>query len=126
MFVRVSNGDIGFLLFIFSSFFFLANRYLQKYPQIKNIIQQRFSYVFVDEMQDMEAHQYDLLEKLFYDDGNSTSVFQRIGDKNQSIYSSVKSYCIWKDRQEVLSLTKSYRLRASNMCIEGLYTFLLF
>ena len=94
----------------FDDAYFLANRYLQKYPQIKNIIQQRFSYVFVDEMQDMEAHQYDLLEKLFYDDGNSTSVFQRIGDKNQSIYSSVKSYCIWKDRQEVLSLTKSYRL----------------
>ena len=94
----------------FDDAYFLANRYLQKYPQIKNIIQQRFSYVFVDEMQDMETHQYDLLEKLFYDDGNSTSVFQRIGDKNQSIYSSVKSYCIWKDRQEVLSLTKSYRL----------------
>lgn len=94
----------------FDDAYFLANRYLQKYPQIKNIIQQRFLYVFVDEMQDMETHQYDLLEKLFYDDGNSTSIFQRIGDKNQSIYSSVKSYCIWKDRQEVLSLTKSYRL----------------
>lgn len=94
----------------FDDAYFLANRYLQKYPQIKNIIQQRFSYVFVDEMQDMETHQYDLLEKLFYDDRNSTSIFQRIGDKNQSIYSSVKSYCIWKDRQEVLSLTKSYRL----------------
>ena len=94
----------------FDDAYFLANRYLQKYPQIKNIIQQRFSYVLVDEMQDMETHQYDLLEKLFYDDGNSISVFQRIGDKNQSIYSSVKSYCIWKDRQEVLSLTKSYRL----------------
>lgn len=89
----------------------MANRYLQKYPQIKNIIQQRFSYVFVDEMQDMEIHQYDLLEKLFYDDGNSTSIFQRIGDKNQAIFNNIESNEVnWIDRGNNLVLTNSYRL----------------
>ena len=84
---------------------------MQKYPQIKNIIQQRFSYVFVDEMQDMETHQYDLLEKLFYDDGNSTSIFQRIGDKNQAIFNNIESKEVnWIDRENNLTLTNSHRL----------------
>lgn len=95
----------------FDDAYFLANRYLQKYPQIKNIIQQRFSYVFVDEMQDMETHQYDLLEKLFYDDGNSTSIFQRIGDKNQAIFNNIESKEVnWIDRENNLTLTNSHRL----------------
>ena len=95
----------------FDDAYYLANRYLQKYPQIKNIIQQRFSYVFVDEMQDMETHQYDLLEKLFYDDGNSTSIFQRIGDKNQAIFNNIESNEVnWIDRGNNLVLTNSHRL----------------
>ena len=95
----------------FDDAYYLANRYLQKYPQIKNIIQQRFSYVFVDEMQDMETHQYDLLEKLFYDDGNSTSIFQRIGDKNQAIFNNIESKEVnWIDRENNLTLTNSHRL----------------
>ena len=95
----------------FDDAYFLANRYLQKYPQIKNIIQQRFSYVFVDEMQDMEIHQYDLLEKLFYDEGNSTSIFQRIGDKNQAIFNNIESSEVnWIDRENNLTLTNSHRL----------------
>lgn len=95
----------------FDDAYFLANRYLQKYPQIKNIIQQRFSYAFVDEMQDMEIHQYDLLEKLFYDEGNSTSIFQRIGDKNQAIFNNIESNEVnWIDRENNLTLTNSHRL----------------
>ena len=95
----------------FDDAYFLANRYLQKYPQIKNIIQQRFSYIFVDEVQDMEIHQYDLLEKLFYDDGNSTSKFQRIGDKNQAIFNNIESSEVnWIDRGNNLVLTNSHRL----------------
>ena len=70
----------------FDDAYFLANYYLIKYPDIKNILQKRFKYVFVDEMQDMEIHQYKLLESIFYDEGNCTSVFQRIGDKNQAIF----------------------------------------
>ena len=90
--------------------YFLAEMYLRNFPSIKTILQKRFSFVFVDEMQDMETHQYNLLEKVFYDDGNSVSEFQRIGDKNQAIYNSVKADDIWVDRPEVLRLNGSQRL----------------
>ncbi|WP_410683756.1 UvrD-helicase domain-containing protein [Chitinophaga filiformis] len=35
------------------------------YPQILPILRERFQYVFVDEMQDMSANQFQLLETLF-------------------------------------------------------------
>ena len=95
----------------FDDAYFLAKAYLFHFPKIKEIIQKRFSYVFVDEMQDMETHQYDLLEKLFYDDGNSTSIFQRIGDKNQAIFNNIESNEVnWIDRGNNLVLTNSHRL----------------
>lgn len=95
----------------FDDAYFLAKAYLFYFPKIKEIIQKRFSYVFVDEMQDMETHQYDLLEKLFYDDGNSTSIFQRIGDKNQAIFNNIESNEVnWIDRENNLTLTNSHRL----------------
>lgn len=87
-----------------------AEYYLHKIPLIKEIIQKRFSFVFVDEMQDMDTRQYNLLEKLFYDDGKSLSKFQRIGDKNQAIYNSVKAFDVWQDRANVLRLNGSHRL----------------
>lgn len=88
----------------------LAECYLSKKPIIKEIIQRRFPMVFVDEMQDMDTHQYSLLEKIFFDEGNSRSIIQRIGDKNQAIYNSVKATDVWEDRADVLRLTGSQRL----------------
>ena len=93
--------------------YFLAELYLKYFPDIKNILQKRFSNVYVDEMQDMDTHQYNLLEKLFFDQGNSLSIFQRIGDKNQAIYNSVKATEIWSDRLEILRLSGSQRLSKS-------------
>lgn len=90
--------------------YFLAERYLKNFPGIKTILQNRFSFVFVDEMQDMETHQYNLLENIFYGNGNSVSIIQRIGDKNQAIYNSVKADNIWVDRAEILRLNGSQRL----------------
>jgi hypothetical protein len=90
--------------------YFLADIYISKIPIIKTILQNRFSFVFVDEMQDMDTHQYNLLEKIFFDEGNSVSKFQRIGDKNQAIYDSVKADNVWVDREEILTLTGSQRL----------------
>ncbi len=87
-----------------------AEYYLHKIPFIKGILQKRFSLVFVDEMQDMDTHQYNLLEKIFFDEGNSISKIQRIGDKNQAIYNSVKATDIWQDRADVLRLNGSQRL----------------
>lgn len=72
----------------FDDAYLLALKYLKKYPIIKHLLQSRFRYVFVDEMQDMDKHQYEILENIFYDGGNSKSIYQRIGDKNQAIFSS--------------------------------------
>ncbi len=84
--------------------------YLHKKPLVKAILQKRFPFVFVDEMQDMDTHQYNLLEKIFFNGGNSTSIIQRIGDKNQAIYNSVKALDVWVDRADVLKLSGSQRL----------------
>lgn len=84
--------------------------YLHKIPLIKELLQKRFSFVFVDEMQDMDTHQYNLLEKIFYDDGNSVSIIQRVGDKNQAIYYSVKADDVWNDRADILRINGSQRL----------------
>jgi hypothetical protein len=90
--------------------YFLAELYLKEIPNIKTILQKRFAFVFVDEMQDMDTHQYNLLEKIFYDNGNSLSKIQRIGDKNQAIYNSVKANDVWVDRTDILRLNGSQRL----------------
>lgn len=90
--------------------YFFAEAYLQEFPSLKDILQKRFPFVFVDEMQDMDAHQYNLLENIFYENGNSTSKYQRIGDKNQAIYNSVKATEVWTDRLEILRLSGSQRL----------------
>ncbi len=96
----------------FDDAYYLANRYIRNYPQVKRLLQKRFSYVFVDEMQDMALHQYKILEEIFYDKGNSTSVYQRIGDMNQAIYSSSdpNHEFVWKNRHQPMRLSKTYRL----------------
>jgi len=88
----------------------LGKSYIQEIPLVKTLLQKRFRYVFVDEMQDMDEHQYNLLESIFHDGGKSISIYQRIGDKNQAIFNSVKVSDIWKDRELVLPLKGSQRL----------------
>ena len=60
----------------------------------------------------MDHHQYALLEALFCDGGRNGCAYQRIGDKNQAIYSpnEVKIDETWSDRGNVLHLTGSHRL----------------
>lgn len=84
------------------------------YPKMKLILQERFKFVFVDEMQDMDTHQYNLLETIFYDDGSSKSVYQRIGDINQAIYSGeVHTDEVWEFRGTPLTINGSHRLSAN-------------
>jgi DNA helicase-2/ATP-dependent DNA helicase PcrA len=101
-------------LLSFEDCYFYANKYSEKLPQIKNIIQHRFKYIFVDEMQDLEKYQIDIIDEIFFEE-NSKSVIQRIGDINQSIYNSskkVKIECDWKTRREMY-LNDSNRLTKS-------------
>lgn len=106
--IKKSIRDSGHISF--DEAYIFADEYINKFPCILNVIQERFSYVFVDEVQDMDLKQYSLLEKVFAVDGDKVS-FQRIGDLNQAIYHDNGSAGdIWKNRSEVLTLASSRRL----------------
>lgn len=70
--------------------FYFAEWYIKNYSNIKQILQSRFKFVFIDEMQDLEKFQIDIIDKLFLGESSRT-VIQRIGDLNQAIYNSGKS-----------------------------------
>lgn len=91
--------------------FNLSNYYISNNPQVKVILQERFKYVFIDEMQDLEKFQIDIIDSIFFL-GNSKTIIQRIGDINQSIYNSgknIKDNCDWQPRNQIY-LTGSNRL----------------
>lgn len=97
----------------FDDAYFLADVYLQKFPKIKIIIQKRFKYVFIDEMQDVDYHQYNLLENIFYDNNNSHSIYQRIGDKNQAIFNgdvSLEEIWVCRENDRTKNINGSQRL----------------
>ena len=96
--------------------YLLAKNYLAFYPEVIPLMQKRFSFVFVDEMQDMDEYQYEILEKIFYEENKSNTKYQRIGDKNQSIYNGdAKDKNFWENRkpEDVLPLSASQRLSPS-------------
>lgn len=97
----------------FNDAYCLAMQYMEAFPQIKDIMRKRFSHIFVDEMQDMDTHQYKLLELLFIDSGQPVACYQRIGDKNQAIFNGdAGDRNVWQDRDTVLHLSGSHRLSA--------------
>lgn len=94
--------------------YFLAERFIMDVPRIINLLRSRFRFVFVDEMQDMERHQYDLLEQLFGNGESASCHYQRIGDKNQAIFGGKAAMDdFWVDRDRLLQLTGSHRLNPS-------------
>lgn len=100
----------------FDDAYYLAEKYIGRFPGIIPIIQHRFKFIFVDEMQDMAPHQYELLETIF--NTAPHSCYQRIGDKNQAIFASkVTAANHWIDRPQVLQLTGSHRLTPENAAI---------
>ncbi|MHC4517210.1 MAG: UvrD-helicase domain-containing protein [Planctomycetota bacterium] len=87
----------------------LARVYLETAPRLQHILARRFPFAFVDEMQDMQGRQYALLETMF--SAPSVRAYQRVGDKNQAIYSDeVMVDEIWTPRSTELRLTGSQRL----------------
>ncbi|WP_457644299.1 UvrD-helicase domain-containing protein [Persephonella sp.] len=95
----------------------LANLYIKEFPRIKRLLQKRFKFVFVDEMQDMNKALYDLLESLFFKKHTIGHVYQRIGDINQAIYSekNFSDELIWdSENRKILKLKGSHRLSPFN------------
>lgn len=111
--IKKELRENGFLCF--DDAYILAQEYLEKFPGIINILRKRFRYIFVDEMQDMDKHQYDMLEKLF---GDAIGIsYQRIGDKNQAIFNAESEMLdIWQERN-VKELNGSHRLHPDAACI---------
>ncbi|WP_158634587.1 UvrD-helicase domain-containing protein [Flavobacterium tiangeerense] len=101
--------------------FNLSKWYLQNFPRIKEQLQHRFKYVFIDEMQDLEEYQIDIIDNIFFNEESQTIV-QRIGDPNQSIYNKVKDECDWKPRN-IKYLNGSKRLSPKNAELINCFTY---
>ncbi|WP_312394368.1 UvrD-helicase domain-containing protein [Chryseobacterium sp.] len=123
-YVELENWKISLLsqgILSYKDSFDISKRYLNFYgvQHIKSILQHRFKFVFIDEMQDLDLDQVELIENIFFDE-KSPTIIQRIGDKNQSIFSSksLESETVWKTRSEInpekyplnFTLNNSYRL----------------
>jgi superfamily I DNA/RNA helicase len=86
----------------------LSLKYLEDFPNMKEVFQNRFKYVFVDEVQDTDDRQFKILDILF---SNSGVVVQRIGDKNQEIFSGSKSEASgWQVSSDYLEIKNTKRL----------------
>lgn len=96
----------------FEDAYYLWDKYVEQFPKIKNILQSRFKYVFVDEMQDMWEHQIKILENIFYKKYILKHSFQRIWDINQAIYWwSVKAENLWTNNwRKKLEIIWTHRL----------------
>lgn len=83
--------------------FLLSKEHLDNHPELKFILEKRFNFVFIDEMQDLEKYQIDIIDDIFKSKDSNT-ILQRIGDINQSIYSSgkkVKVEADWEPREQM-------------------------
>jgi len=90
----------------------LALEYLDTFPEIVEVFQKRFQYVFIDEVQDTDDKQFEILDRLF---SNSNVVVQRIGDKNQEIFSSLNSNASgWEIADDFLEIKNTKRLSKQN------------
>ena len=95
----------------FDDAYFLAEYMIEKTPNCIRIVKNRFKFIFIDEMQDMDIHQYNLLEKIFTQEEDNLCVVQRIGDINQAIFNGFSnSKGIWHFRENVKYLKGSHRL----------------
>jgi len=123
-YLELEKWKLGLLsegILSFRDSFDISKRYLNlpSSVDLKNILQSRFRYVFIDEMQDLDMDQVKLIEDIFFT-VDSDTIIQRIGDRNQAIYSSSSLQCesVWKTRNESdperfpadLSLNNSHRL----------------
>jgi len=88
--------------FLFVESFVHGYEYLKHNPILKDIISQRFQFVFLDEAQDCSEIQLKVLNELFRE--NSKTIFQQIGDVNQAITET-----IWKAHDPWLYLRQSMR-----------------
>jgi hypothetical protein len=94
----------------FDDAYALAYQYIQQFPQISSLISIRFKYVFIDEMQDTDVHQNQIFDTIFC---SGQTIVQRIGDKNQAIYTyDVREELVWQPKK-LIYINGSKRLSQS-------------
>jgi hypothetical protein len=71
--------------FCYGEMFLWAAELLDRAPQMREALRERFPFLFIDEVQDTSEQQSALLFRLFMDGGNPV-IRQRFGDSNQAIY----------------------------------------
>lgn len=100
--------------FCYDEIFVLAEAMLAQQPELPAILQQRFPFVFVDEMQDTTEQQNHFLGRLFPRNIESVCI-QRIGDPNQAIFEGgVKPIAeAFPEPQRCIVIADSFRLPAS-------------
>lgn len=92
----------------FNDAYCLSEYYLDKSPTIKEAFQERFKFVFIDEMQDTATHQSKIINTLFK--GSDRTIVQEFGDPNQAIYEYDGQKGKWEyDENDCLHLAKSKR-----------------
>lgn len=104
--LKVKNDILELGVLHYDDCYYLAEEYIQKYPEAINVLRKRFKYILIDETQDLQHHQLNLIDKIFY---NSSCVLQRIGDPNQAIYNVVTDTCCWIPRNPMY-INNSLRL----------------
>ena len=82
-----------------------AEAYLQKFPDLPKVLNTRFPWIFVDEMQDTNNAQSKLLNRVFPE----TQVIQRFGDINQAIFREWET----EESQETFPVPESLSLSQS-------------
>ena len=76
----------------YSDAYVYAKDYLNCAPFLTDSFSSRFKYVFIDEMQDSDAHQLQIIEKIF---NKEKTVIQYFGDPHQAIFNKAKAEGIW-------------------------------
>ena len=97
--------------------YYYWEQYLELFPKIKKIIQNRFKFVFVDEMQDMTSIQKWILDKIFLEKYVLNHCYQKIWDTNQAIFTEDWSWEEVEEKNkntEAIQLNWSHRLTSAN------------
>ncbi|HMU59599.1 MAG TPA: UvrD-helicase domain-containing protein [Chitinophagaceae bacterium] len=108
----------------FEDAYSIALKYLRAYPKLKTLFENRFAYIFIDEMQDMDSFQANVLHTLFNLESPNICI-QRIGDINQAIFSSSYSNAdgkYWEPKNHLeiktsVRLSKEIAAKVHNVCI---------
>lgn len=100
--------------FCYDEIFVLGEALLAQQPALPAILQNRFPFILVDEMQDTSEQQNSFLRRIFPRDSQAVCV-QRVGDPNQAIFEGGIQPVVdaFPDATRCVSLADSFRFDSS-------------